>query len=152
MLLKEIVLKIIPYNSPEYHESFRIREEILMKPFGKSYNQVPEDMAQEPNRIHFAGLLDNQVVATASLIDQGSTAWLRSVAVIPQLQSQGIGKQLLAFIESYATQKGYQELYCHARDTAVNFYLKNGWRTEGGYFQKVGIAHIAMRKKLAEYS
>jgi predicted GNAT family N-acyltransferase len=39
-------------------------------------------------------------------------------------------------------------MYCHARDSAVNFYLKNGYTGIGNYFNEDGIPHLKMRKEL----
>lgn len=73
---------------------------------------------------------------------------MQRVVVKPSLQDQGIGTKLMAFCEDYARLQGYQEIYCHARDSAVNFYLKNKYVPEGDYFEEDTIPHLKMKKSL----
>jgi predicted GNAT family N-acyltransferase len=42
----------------------------------------------------------------------------------------------------------FRTIYCHARDSAVSFYLKNRYMAEGDYFDEDTIPHLKMRKKL----
>jgi predicted GNAT family N-acyltransferase len=55
---------------------------------------------------------------------------------------------MMRFCEQFGSDKHVAEMYCHARDTAVNFYLKNGYEGEGDYFDEDGIPHLKMSKKL----
>ena len=62
------------------------------------------------------------------------------------LVGKGIGTKMMAFCESYAKEHGYKSIYCYARDSAVNFYLKNDYVSEGDCFNEDGIHHLKMRK------
>ena len=70
------------------------------------------------------------------------------MAVQNNLQGKGIGASLMSFIENLARDKGYRRLMMHARDTAIGFYEKFGYKLRGDQFIEVGIAHHVMEKAL----
>lgn len=74
---------------------------------------------------------------------------MRYVAVRNNIQNSGVGSKMLAFFEKIAKEKGFKSVYCHARDSAINFYTKNGYQVESEMFEQVTIPHIKMRKILA---
>jgi GNAT superfamily N-acetyltransferase len=76
------------------------------------------------------------------------TIKMRQVAVDDRHQSQGLGKSLVKYADDYARENGYRLIHCHARDTAKEFYLKQGYKVEGDEFTEVGIKHYYMEKEL----
>ena len=73
---------------------------------------------------------------------------MRQVAVVPDLQGQGIGKALVEHSEALARRLGFRRLVLHARETAVPFYEKLGYAKLGDGFVEVTIPHWAMEKRL----
>ena len=73
---------------------------------------------------------------------------MRRVVVRNDLQKQGIASAMRKFCEDYVLRHGFKEIYCHARETAVPFYKKNDYLSEGDYFEKDTIPHLKMRKIL----
>lgn len=142
------VFRIIPYASSEYEDAVRLREEILRKPLGLTFSQ--EERVAEKDHIHIAGFLEGCLVSTAVLVPEGNHYKLQRVVVVKSVQNSGIGSQMMNFCESYAKSKGISSLYCHARDTAVNFYLKNNYVPEGSYFDEVTLPHLKMRRILLD--
>ena len=57
----------------------------------------------------------------------------------------GVGGELLNYVHRMAKLQGW-ELWCNARESAVSFYAKHGWRAEGEPFEipKIG-PHYVMR-------
>jgi predicted GNAT family N-acyltransferase len=55
---------------------------------------------------------------------------------------------LVYFAEQYAVNNGFQLIELHARDTAMDFYLKQNYKIEGAVFLEVGIPHYKMKKVL----
>jgi len=86
------------------------------------------------------------MIATCSLVPEGNHCRMRYVAIKGDVQGSGVGSKMLAFFEDQAKNQGFESIYCHARDTAMNFYTKNGYITEGDIFEQVTIPHIKMRK------
>jgi predicted GNAT family N-acyltransferase len=56
---------------------------------------------------------------------------------------------MIAFIEKFAVDRDFISIYCHARDSAVKFYIKNGYEGVGDYFDEDGIPHLKMNKTVA---
>ena len=73
---------------------------------------------------------------------------MQRVVVKEDLVNTGIGSKMMAFCEDRAKKHGFKTIYCHARNSALNFYLKNGYVTEGDYFDEDTIPHLKMRKVL----
>jgi predicted GNAT family N-acyltransferase len=142
-----IDFKIISYDSSIYKQAIALREAILRAPLGLSF--APEDLVKEKDHTHIVGLLNDEVVATCMLVAQGKKCKMQRVAVKNGLQGMRVGTQMLAFFEDFAKQSGFNEIYCHARKTAVPFYLKNGYVTEGEEFIETTIPHIRMLKKIS---
>ena len=70
------------------------------------------------------------------------------MVVSESLRNRNIGSRMMEFCESLATERGVKFMYCHARDSAVNFYSQNNYSKEGDYFDEDGIPHLKMIKKL----
>lgn len=141
-----LTFKIIPYASADYDQAVSLREEILRKPLGLSFTQ--EELEDEKYHIHIAGFLDGKLCVTAVLVPEGESCKMQRVATKGPLQNRGIGSALLVFCEDYAKEQGYASIYCHARNSAIPFYLKNHYVLEGEPFDEDGIPHHKMRKVL----
>lgn len=141
-----MIIKIIETDN-DYQKAIALREEVLRKPLGLSFCE--QEIANERNHIHFGIFLGDTIIATASLVSEGSSCKMQRVAVRPEYQDEGYGSKLLNFIETEGLNKCFTTIYCHARDTAVPFYKKHGFVAIGEPFLEVGIGHLKMRKLLA---
>lgn len=83
-----------------------------------------------------------------SLVLEQSKIKMRQVCVDPTFQGKGIGKLLLDFAKTYALEKGYSSIYCHARQTAQKFYLANGYQTVSSEFLEIGLPHYVMELRI----
>ena len=144
----KIIFKVIPYGSNDYKTAVALRESILRKPLGLSFSA--EELEQEKEHIHIAGFLSEKICATAVLVPEGDSFKMQRVATDETLQGLGIGSAMMAFCEEYARTHEFKAIYCHARGTAIPFYLKNGYCLEGEPFDEDGIPHHKMRKVLQE--
>ncbi|OYP97885.1 GNAT family N-acetyltransferase [Pseudomonas mandelii] len=72
----------------------------------------------------FVATIDHRIVATASL----DRDVVRSVFVEPAQQGRGLGRQLMATIESIATEAKIEILRVPSSITAEAFYFKLGFR------------------------
>jgi predicted GNAT family N-acyltransferase len=138
--------KEITYNSQEWTNAVRLREKILREPLGSRFTD--KELEEEKDHIQIAGFLDNELIATAVLVPEGEKMKMQRVAVLENLRSNNIGSKMMAFCEKLAVDRNFKVMYCHARDSAVNFYSKNHYVKEGDYFDEDGIPHLKMRKKL----
>lgn len=140
------IFKIIQYGSLQYQEAVKLREEILRKPLGLTF--LPEELEAEKTHIHIVGLLGDEVIATAVLVLEDKDYKMQRVSVKKSFQANGIGSKMMQFCESYAKSQGIHSIYCYARASAVNFYLKNNYLPEGDYCHENTIPYLKMRHLL----
>lgn len=136
----------IEFGTPEYDEAVRLRYKILREPLGLDF--TAEDLAKEYDQYHL-GAYDakNNLVGYLLLSPKAEhIIQMRQVAVQADLQNRGIGKGLVYYSESFVQSKGYKTMMLHARDTAVPFYEKLGYKKVGSAFEEVGIKHYKMEK------
>jgi predicted GNAT family N-acyltransferase len=144
--MNKLTFKIITHGSTEYTKSVSLREKILRHSHGLSFSS--EDLAHEKDCIHIVGFIDNELCAAAVLALEGKICKMQRVAVKADIQGKGIGSEMIKFCEATALTNGFNEIYCHARNTAVPFYLRNHYIGEGDYFNEDSIPHLKMRKIL----
>lgn len=138
--------KEIAHKSPEWTNAVKLREKILREPLGSSFTE--QELEEEKDHFQIAGFLDDVIIATAVLVPEGDAMKMQRVVVAENLRSLNIGSEMMAFCEKFASDKNFNVMYCHARDAAVNFYIKNGYTGVGDYFDEDGIPHLKMTKKL----
>lgn len=138
-------IKEIEFASDEYRQTVKLRDEVLRRPLGLTFSA--QQLAAEGNDIHLAVLENQAVIACAILtpVDEHRIK-MRQVAVAPEMQGTGIGRSLVEFCEQAGKQRGFTEMYLHARAAVVPFYEKSGYCAIGEPFVEVGIPHRAMMK------
>ena len=138
---------LIEHGSGEYEETVALRDEVLRKPLGLSYD--PAELAEEKDSFHLALRKGDELVACLVLkpLDERCIK-MRQLAVRESSQAKGFGRELVNYAHSFAREREYAEIVLHARETARGFYQKLGYEAEGDSFVEVGLLHIAMRKKL----
>jgi predicted GNAT family N-acyltransferase len=140
-------LKQIDHGTKEYQQMINLRNEILRKPLGLSF--TPEELAKEKEDILIGAFDEDQMLACCLLTKEDkSSLRLRQMAVQNNLQGKGIGASMMNFAELISRDKGYKKLIMHARETAVGFYEKLGYKVVGDKFTEVTIPHFVMEKKL----
>ncbi|MCC5841181.1 MAG: GNAT family N-acetyltransferase [Opitutales bacterium] len=81
--------------------------------------------------------------------DLETAARLRFVATDPSLRSLGYGRRLMTGLEELVTKSSRTRIILHAREEAVPFYLKLGYRVEHPLPPAVAnIPHFLMEKAL----
>lgn len=140
-----IELKVIEFGSEDYRAALELRDRVLRRPLQLSITNDP--LEKEITDIHIAAFAQGELIAVLILTPQQRGAVkMRQVAVDPAWQGRGVGKKLTAFAEKIALDAGYGVITLHARKTALQFYLKCGYRMVGEEFTEVGIPHIGMEK------
>ena len=84
--------------------------------------------------LHFAGLLDDRIVASASFFPGVApirpelvSYQLRFMAVDFDVQGRGFGSVVLDAAEDQLRGLGAEQLWANARDVALGFYVATGW-------------------------
>jgi GNAT superfamily N-acetyltransferase len=135
------------HGSPEYRETAELRNCVLRKPIGLKFSA--EDMEAEKRYRHLACYCGDRLAACLMLdpLENGDIR-MRQLAVVPELQRQGIGTALVKYSETWAGNAGYRRMILHARETAMVFYERLGYSRVGDQFEEVTIPHWAMEKRL----
>ena len=142
-----MALKQIDHGTKEYQQMIKLRTDILRKPLGLSF--APDELDMEKEDILIGAFDEDEMLACCMLTkaDQNCLR-LRQMAVQNNQQGKGIGASMMNFAEILSRDKGYKKLIMHARETAVGFYEKLGYKVVGDKFTEVTIPHLVMEKKL----
>lgn len=126
-----------------------LRWEVLRAPWNQPKGS--EKDAQDSEAIHTIGVLKSgDVVAAGRLqINSDTEGQIRYMCVAPAFQGQGLGKQVLNFLEFEAQRLGLSKITLNARANAVAFYARAGYGIvgEGPLLFEV-IPHKIMTKKI----
>lgn len=142
-----MALKIIDHGSKEYQQMVDLRNDILRKPLGLTFNK--EDLDREKDDILIGAFDDDKILACCLLTKMdGGTCKLRQMAVQNSQQGKGIGATMMNFAENVARDRGFRIMAMHARKTASGFYEKLGYKVASDEFEEVTIPHYVMQKKL----
>ena len=140
-------LKQIDHGTPEYQQMVQLRNQILRQPLGLSFTD--DELAREKNDILIAAFDDDVILGCCMLCPvDNNTLRLRQMAVNNNLQGKGIGASIMSFAENLARDKGYRNMIMHARNTAIGFYEKFGYKVKGAEFIEVNLPHHVMEKEL----
>lgn len=102
---------------------------------------------------HLALYKDDEIVGTSSWLTKpfpmphahsnNFDTQLRGIAIDQSLQSTGLGAELLHYGVQLAQQNGAGIVWARARDSALQFYEKNGFTTVGDAFtdEATGMSH-----------
>lgn len=132
----------------------RLRYEVLRRPLGMPFEATLFDGDNLPATRHLIAFDEDRPVGCLTLLPQDSSmvapdqrpikVQLRGMAVLDQVQGRGVGSRLLDQVHHMASSQSWH-LWCNARQQAVPFYAKNGWRIQGEPFDipKIG-PHFVM--------
>jgi phosphoribosylformimino-5-aminoimidazole carboxamide ribotide isomerase len=80
----------------------------------------------------------DELVAVATFVPTADGVQLRGMAVEPGREGGGIGRLLLDAAVRRLRAAGVARLWCNARDPAIPFYERLGWRVTGDGFMDAG--------------
>ena len=110
------------------------------------------EMDEDTYGTHFGAFNDVKLAGVVSLFQTGTDFQFRKLAVDPEYQQKGIGTSLLNYITDHAQKHGGTRIWCNARDTAVGFYLKLGYRSTGELFSKNGFNYEILERAITPSS
>lgn len=101
-----------------------------------------------PGTFHLGAEDDGAVVGIVSFVPRDDGWQLRSMAVAPAYERQGIGRLLVEHGLDQLRTRGATRVWCNARDDAIGFYERLGWRICGDGFveEELGIPHHPMER------
>ena len=126
-----------------------MRYEVLRKPWDQPPGSDKDD--QEQTSIHAMACDENEVVLGVCRLQYNSAteAQVRFMGVRTDTQGLGIGRKLIGYMEEKARRHGAQRMILQARENAVDFYKRCGYRVTEKTFLMWGlIQHYLMEKTL----
>ena len=127
--------------------TWRLRRDVLY-PAQKMFEM---EMEEDNSGIHFGAFKDDKLAGVVSLFQKENDFQFRKLAVDPAVQNMGIGSTLLKYITIRAEENGGTRIWCNARSTAIDFYLKAGFIQTGKLFSKNGFDYEILEKRLIEH-
>lgn len=142
-----IVIKA-PETVKEWEDYYDLRYRVLREPLGQPRGS--EQNEGDETGIHFALYDNGNLKAIARLDSSGEkTAQVRFVAVETDQQGSGYGRMIMEATENVAKKRGDVKMILHARDYAVDFYLKLGYTLIEPSHKLFGILqHFLMEREL----
>lgn len=140
-------IKQIDYGTVQYAQMVELRSEVLRKPIGLDFTE--EELDKEKDEILIGAFDEDEMIGCCMLTktEKGELR-LRQMAVKDDLQGTGIGASIIGFAENLARDRGFGKIVMHARDSAVGFYEKLGYKIVGDVFTEVNLPHHKMEKPL----
>jgi predicted N-acetyltransferase YhbS len=146
--MNDITFREVQPGSADYEAAVRLRAAVLRQPLGLEF--TAQEMADEPRCFHLVAVTSAEVVGTLLLKPLDARMLkMRQVAVRPDLQRVGVGAALVHFAEAFARERGFDRIVAHARDSAVGFYERLGYSTEGAPLLECTIPHRVVVKAFA---
>lgn len=142
-------ISLIQYNSPSYLQMIELRRNVLRKPLGLDF--TPEQLVEDEKNTLIGAFINDKLVGCCVLTPISSQQiQLRQMAVDPTLQGKGVGKLIVQFAENWAFSQHFFEIILHARENAIPFYEKLGYKKNGDPFIEVTIPHMIMIKNISK--
>jgi ribosomal protein S18 acetylase RimI-like enzyme len=137
-----------PPKTPEEFQRYRdLRWKILRAPHNQSRITEQDDAGVVNFPIMVCEVDGIPIgVGRAHFISEGE-AQIRSISVEPEWEGKGIGSIVLKELEKIVKTKGAKRIIIHARNNAIEFYKKNGYKAvEPSYTLFGEIEHTLMEK------
>ncbi len=142
-----MALKQIYHGSKDYDQMVKLRYEVMRKPLGLDFTE--EELKREKEDILIGAFEEDTIIGCCLLTKMDSYCTrLRQMAVQKNRQGLGIGESMMQFAENIARDRGFKTITMHARETAIGFYERYGYKTKGDEFIEINIPHRIMEKKL----
>ncbi len=133
---------ILTTNSKKIEDAFLIRNKVFTQEQGIS-SDLDKD-GKDNKAEHIITYLKNKPVGTLRIRRIQNKIKLKRMAVLQKQRGKRIGTKMINFLINYFENKNIKEIYLHTQMRTKSFYKKNGFKTRGKSFEKVGIKHIEM--------
>jgi predicted GNAT family N-acyltransferase len=137
-----------PESPEEFRQYYRLRFLILRAPWGEPEGSEVDDM--EDQCFHIMALINDKTVGIGRLqFNSADKAQIRYMAVDRAYEGKGIGRMIVNALEQEALYKNVSTVVLDAREPALGFYQKLGYRIEKkSYVLFDEIQHYRMIKQL----
>lgn len=142
-----------PDSNAAFKDYYQLRWKLLRAPWNQAQGSEIDDI--EDQCVHFMAMTVNrednaEAIGVARLqFNSASEAQIRYMAVAREYQRKGIGRELVHAMEQHAAASLCKKTVLDARETAVTFYEKLGYKVMHKSYLLFGeIQHYRMLKVL----
>ena len=139
-----------PATKDDFKAYYALRYHVLREPWGQARGTEKDDT--EPLCQHLMAVDDQtgEVVGVIKWMERDpGVAWLSHLAITPERQKQGIGRQLVQAVEHSAREHGCRLIGANSRLNSTDYFERLGYRIAGlpdHYFSTVQV--VWMEKEL----
>jgi len=134
-------------------ETYPVRHPVLRE--GRPVEDCKFDKDNDPDTFHLGLFVENELLGIVTYLKNnleeltGSQFQLRGMAVLKEYQTKGFGNLLIKKGEEIIKKEQGNAIWCNAREVAINFYKKNGFKIIGKPFviPRIGL-HYMMYKEI----
>jgi predicted GNAT family N-acyltransferase len=140
-----------PDTREDFKRYYRLRWQILRAPWNQPEGSEVDNIEEQCFHLMAIDANDKTTVTGVARLQYNSdtVAQIRYMAVAAEHEKQGIGLALIQALEKQARKANRQFLILHARENAVGFYKKAGYRLKDkSYLLFNEIQHYLMKKEL----
>ena len=134
-------------------ETYAVRHPILRE--GRPIEDCKFSHDDDDSTFHLGVFMNNELIGVTTYLKHeikeltGNQYQLRGMAVLKEYQNRGIGKLMIEKGEKIIKERKGNVIWCNAREVALNFYKRHGFKKIGNPFviPKIGL-HFVMHKTL----
>ncbi len=138
-----------PKTTEEFEQYYQLRWQVLRQPWGQTLGSERDSLEQQS--FHRMIIDENNKVIAVGRLEKNSqfSGQIRFMAVCQSAQGQGLGRQIIEALEQQAQKLGIIDLSLNARESALAFYQKLGYVSQGfSHLLFDEIKHFTMSKQL----
>jgi predicted GNAT family N-acyltransferase len=121
-------------------ETITIRHEVLRK--GKPIETCHFEGDNLTSTFHLGLFFNEEIIGILSVFETKNDFFkaekqfqYRGMAILEDFQNKNLGKNLIVEANKICNQKNANLIWFNAREKAMNFYVKNGFKIEGEPFE-----------------
>jgi len=140
-----------PKTKIDFKNYYYFRWQQLRKPLNDSKESAIDEIENDSHHM-MAVNSDNKIIGVGRLHRKEVHIFqIRFMAVNGSNQNKGVGSKILSYLEKMVVNKNRgSKVILHAREAAINFYKKNGYKmVKKTHKIKGGIQHYLMEKVVA---
>ena len=117
-----------PKTKKEWNDYYYLRWKVLRSKFSDNIDSAKDEIEDES--FHIIAINTNLKILGVGRIHEldKETSQIRYMAVEQESRNSNIGTLILKSLISHAIEKKNKQIILHARENAINFYLKNGFK------------------------
>lgn len=144
-------ITVKPIETPaELEGAFSLRIRVFVGEQGVPADIEVDEADTDPGTVHAVAVHDGVIIGTGRLLPDvdGKGPHIGRMAVERDRRRDGIGGQVLNFLEDQGRARGFRQITLHAQEYVKSFYAGHGYREVGDIFEEAGIPHREMVKEL----